>query len=216
LLSTVQGRLEVTTHTRVEGTSDEWVETSAIVPFSYLGLDIPPSPLFKDSQGGMVIAQVPLFELLRKYDGKTWTDSIVAGNVVRKKYRVLSLPDYLVLHLNRFTKNNFYEEKNPTIVTFPVKNLELKDYLVQSEGIPPLSLATTAKDLLAVVREFGTAVEKRLAVNIVEKEALLELATRIQMQQLGSKYDLVANICHDSTASSGISEITSEITSGDK
>jgi hypothetical protein len=26
---------------------------------------------------------------------------------------------YLILHLNRFTKNNFYVEKNPTIVTFP-------------------------------------------------------------------------------------------------
>lgn len=34
---------------------------------------------------------------------------------------------YLIFHLARFTKNNFYVEKNPTIVNFPVKNLELKD-----------------------------------------------------------------------------------------
>jgi hypothetical protein len=35
-------------------------------------------------------------------------------------------------------KNNFYMEKNPTIVTFPVKNLELRDYLhVATElGLP--------------------------------------------------------------------------------
>lgn len=34
---------------------------------------------------------------------------------------------YLIFHLARFTKNNFYVEKNPTIVNFPVKNLELRD-----------------------------------------------------------------------------------------
>ena len=35
-------------------------------------------------------------------------------------------------------QNNFYMEKNPTIVTFPVKNLELRDYLnIASElGLP--------------------------------------------------------------------------------
>lgn len=37
-------------------------------------------------------------------------------------------------------QNNFYMEKNPTIVTFPVKNLELRDYLnIASElGLPRL------------------------------------------------------------------------------
>ena len=44
------------------------------------------------------------------------------------------LPRYLIFHYNRFKLNNFFVEKNPTLVTFPVKNLELKDYI---EGSPP-------------------------------------------------------------------------------
>ncbi|KAB7503502.1 U4/U6.U5 tri-snRNP-associated protein 2 [Armadillidium nasatum] len=31
----------------------------------------------------------------------------------------------------RFTKNTFYVEKNPTIVNFPVKNIDLSDYLTE-------------------------------------------------------------------------------------
>lgn len=45
----------------------------------------------------------------------------------RKQYRIVQLPEYLVCHLKRFTKNTWFVEKNPTIVTFPVKNLEMKD-----------------------------------------------------------------------------------------
>lgn len=42
-------------------------------------------------------------------------------------FHFLFCPRYLIFHLARFTKNNFYVEKNPTIVNFPVKNLELRD-----------------------------------------------------------------------------------------
>lgn len=42
-------------------------------------------------------------------------------------YKLLSLPKYVILYIKRFTKNNFFLEKNPTIVNFPVKNLELRD-----------------------------------------------------------------------------------------
>uniref|UniRef100_A0A6N2K0P0 USP domain-containing protein n=1 Tax=Salix viminalis TaxID=40686 RepID=A0A6N2K0P0_SALVM len=45
------------------------------------------------------------------------------------KYRVTKLPRYLILHMQRFKKNNFFIEKNPTLVNFPVKNLELKDFI---------------------------------------------------------------------------------------
>ena len=33
----------------------------------------------------------------------------------------------MILHYKRFTKNNFVEEKNPTIVNFPLRGLDLKD-----------------------------------------------------------------------------------------
>lgn len=45
----------------------------------------------------------------------------------RKQYWITKLPRYLILSLARFTKNFYFTEKNPTIVNFPVKNLELKD-----------------------------------------------------------------------------------------
>jgi U4/U6.U5 tri-snRNP-associated protein 2 len=38
--------------------------------------------------------------------------------------------------VKRFTRNNFFIEKNPTIVNFPVKNLELRDYLKLDQSIP--------------------------------------------------------------------------------
>jgi hypothetical protein len=38
------------------------------------------------------------------------------------------------VQFKRFTKNNFFIEKNPTLVTFPVKNLDLKDALPVPTG----------------------------------------------------------------------------------
>jgi hypothetical protein len=118
------------------GQQGEWVETVTQVPFSHLSVDIPPCPLFRDSEGGLVIPQVPLFQVLQKFDGSTWTDTMTSEAHVRRKYRILQLPRFLVLHLVRFTRNNFYLEKNPTIVTFPVRNLELKEFLPQGTAIP--------------------------------------------------------------------------------
>lgn len=37
------------------------------------------------------------------------------------------MPDYLFIHTKRFSKNQFFKEKNPTIVQFPLKGFELKN-----------------------------------------------------------------------------------------
>lgn len=106
-----------------------WTTTSMTSPFSFLSLEIPPTPLFRDSEGGLIIPQIPLFQVLQKFNGQTWTDQIGANSHTRKKYFIRKLPQYLILHLVRFTKNNFFNlEKNRSVVTFPVKNLSLKDY----------------------------------------------------------------------------------------
>lgn len=42
----------------------------------HLTLDIPATPLFKDSQGGNIIPQIPLFKVLDKYNGQNWTVSM--------------------------------------------------------------------------------------------------------------------------------------------
>ena len=75
--------------------------------------------------------QVPIFDLLKKFDGQHTSDDIKAG---RRRFRLTKLPDYMVLHIKRFTKNNFFVEKNPTIVNFPVKNLELRDVVPVPSG----------------------------------------------------------------------------------
>ncbi|KAL3820797.1 hypothetical protein ACJIZ3_006702 [Penstemon smallii] len=98
------------------------------MPFLMLGLDLPPPPLFKDIMEKNIIPQVPLFNILKKFDGESVTE-VVRPRTARMRYRVTKLPQYLILHMRRFTKNNFFVEKNPTLVNFPVKNLELKDYI---------------------------------------------------------------------------------------
>lgn len=114
-------------NTEEGGTALGNVETSR-VPFLMLGLDLPPPPLFKDAMEKNIIPQVPLFNILKKFDGETITE-VVRPCTARMRYRVTRLPKYLILHMRRFTKNNFFIEKNPTLVNFPVKNLELKDYI---------------------------------------------------------------------------------------
>ena len=76
---------------------------------------------------------MPIFDLLKKFDGQHTSDDIKAG---RRRFRLTKLPSYMVLHIKRFTKNNFFVEKNPTIVNFPVKNLELRDIVPVPAGEP--------------------------------------------------------------------------------
>ncbi|KAG6641856.1 hypothetical protein CIPAW_09G102300 [Carya illinoinensis] len=75
------------------GTKHEVVVTeTSRMPFLMLGLDLPPPPLFKDVMEKNILPQVPLFNILKKFDGETVTEVVQPLN-------------------------------------FPVKNLELKDYI---------------------------------------------------------------------------------------
>ncbi len=75
--------------------------------------------------------QVPIFQCLAKFDSKQVSDDIRAG---RRTFKITRLPNFLALQFKRFTKNNFFIEKNPTLVTFPVKNLDLKEALPVPTG----------------------------------------------------------------------------------
>ena len=44
-----------------------------------------------------------------------------------KRYKLQRLPPYIILHFKRFTKNNFVEEKNPTIVNFPLRGVDFRE-----------------------------------------------------------------------------------------
>lgn len=46
-----------------------------------------------------------------------------------KRFQLTKLPPYLIFCIKRFTKNNFFVEKNPTIVNFPITCVT-KDILI--------------------------------------------------------------------------------------
>ncbi|KAF5804071.1 putative ubiquitinyl hydrolase 1 [Helianthus annuus] len=140
-----QGELEVVK----EINAKDGAETSKM-PFLMLGVDLPPPPLFKDVMEKNIIPQVPLFNILKKFDGESVTE-VVRPRVARMRYRVTRLPQYLILHMRRFTKNNFFVEKNPTL----------------AEGLYTIS----------------------------SKEG--------EEERVRSKYDLIANIVHDSKPGEG-------------
>lgn len=49
----------------------EYQETVVKTPFLYLTLDIPAAPLYKDELENNIIPQIPLFNLLAKFNGHT-------------------------------------------------------------------------------------------------------------------------------------------------
>lgn len=54
-----------------------------------------------------------------------------------RRYKCQKLPHYIILHFKRFTKNTFVEEKNPTIVNFPLRGLDFRDCAcMQSQVVP--------------------------------------------------------------------------------
>lgn len=92
-------------------------------PFLFLAIDLPAPPLFQDSVEKNIIPQVPISAVLAKYDGKTTQET---GGVLRR-FKLTRLPPFLILHIKRFTKNSFVEEKNPTIVNFPLRGVDVSD-----------------------------------------------------------------------------------------
>ncbi|KAF8310573.1 cysteine proteinase [Clavulina sp. PMI_390] len=117
-------------------------------PFLFLAIDLPPPPLFQDTVEKNIIPQVTLASVLAKYDGKTTQE--FAGTM--KRFRCKKLPPYIIVHYKRFTKNHFVEEKNPTIVNFPVRGADFRDVL---ENTPPGT--STIYDLVANVTHESTA-----------------------------------------------------------
>ncbi|KAM3131536.1 hypothetical protein pb186bvf_016320 [Paramecium bursaria] len=88
-------------------------------PFYFLTLDIPQVPLHKAEKAG--IPHIPIETLLKKFDGQTNKDSSDG----RRRFQITKFPKYIIVHMKRFMMNNFFMEKNPTIVSFPLHSLDL-------------------------------------------------------------------------------------------
>ncbi|KAF9786754.1 spindle pole body protein [Thelephora terrestris] len=138
---------------------DREVKTTA-TPFLFLAVDLPPPPLFQDAVEKNIIPQVSIYSILAKFDGVT-----AQGNAgILKRYKCQQLPPYIILNFKRFTKNIFVEEKNPTIVNFPLRGLDFREYLDAPPNHPP-----TAYDLIANVTHESTAGTTRDKENTVYK-----------------------------------------------
>ena len=102
--------------------------------FMVLTLDLPPAPLFVDSQDQNAIPQVPLTQLLSKYDGIKSQERLNT----RVRYRLLHpLPPFFILHVKRFGANKFIRERNPTIVTFSPRSLDMSPYVQPDPTVHP-------------------------------------------------------------------------------
>ncbi|KPM36370.1 putative mRNA-splicing protein ubp10 [Neonectria ditissima] len=131
---TFQGKLKVESQAitaRADASDRLRFEDSAevktdIARFLLLTLDLPSAPLFQDELEKNIIPQVPLTTILTKYDGQRAQEH----HAQRKRYRLLHpLPPYLAFHVKRFSQNKFVSERNPTIVTFDARNLDMSPYV---------------------------------------------------------------------------------------
>ncbi|EEC02862.1 ubiquitin specific peptidase, putative [Ixodes scapularis] len=112
----------------------EYQEKVENTGFMYLTADLPAQPLFKDELRENIIPQVPLFTILSKFNGTSEKEYRTYKDSTLKRFQLTSLPPYLILYIKRFTKNTFFVEKNPTIVNFPIKDVDLGELVAGAEG----------------------------------------------------------------------------------
>jgi U4/U6.U5 tri-snRNP-associated protein 2 len=89
-----------------------------------LPLNLEDSPLYRTGlEKEEVIPRVHFEELLRRYDGATVFSEVLAGQVVRKTFKVQRAAKFLIFNLNRIRKNEFSFGKSRIHVTLPFENL---------------------------------------------------------------------------------------------
>jgi len=153
-------QLEIETITSPPLSKEDNTKTVETVPSLLLNLEVPPPPVFANALDDNVIPHVQIFDLLEKYSGDK---EILLPDGRLRHYRIKSLPEYLIMKHNRFSRNEFYVEKNPTIVTFPLKNLDLRTYLhPDSHGDHPM----TRYSLVASITHTGKPEEGEFKVHI--------------------------------------------------
>jgi len=66
-----------------------------------------------------------------------------------KKFDLWSLPEVLVIHLKRFSYNRYWRDKIDTLIEFPVKNLDMTPYVINSAH------GQAVYDLISVSNHYG-------------------------------------------------------------
>lgn len=109
--------------------TEEYQETMEDTQWLYLTCDLPPPPLYPDEQQENIIPQVPFATLLAKFNGIQEKEYKTHKDSTMKRFEITSLPPFIIMYIKRFNKNYFIEEKNPTIVNFPIKNIDFGDLM---------------------------------------------------------------------------------------
>ncbi len=137
-------------------------------PFLYLTCELPPPPLFRDEQYNNIIPQVNLFTILNKFNGETEKEYKTYKDNIIRKFELTRLPPFIILYVQRFTKNTFFVEKNPTIVNFPVKAIDFGD-LLDAEAKEKYKGTSTTYDLIGNVVHEGLPKNGTYKVHVLHK-----------------------------------------------
>ena len=104
------------------------------------------------------------------------------GNTL-KRHQLTRLPPYLILFIKRFTSNNFVKERNPTIINFPLRGIDLRDR--KSSPVCADSCRDGKARLTPLIPDLTHA-------DVDPKPS----------SPMASVYDLIANIPHETTSAS--------------
>jgi len=111
---------------------------------------------------------VSLFTILNKFNGETEKEYRTYKDNIIRKFELTKLPPYIILYIQRFNKNTFFVEKNPTIVNFPVKGIDFGDYL-SPEAKDKYKDDNTCYDLVANVVHEGLPTSGIYKVHVLHK-----------------------------------------------
>ena len=168
--------------------------STSYLPFFYLSQRLPSAPLFKDAQQQTILPQIPLYTLLAKFDSRTLS---YPAPLTRTRHSLTRLPAYLIVHYQRFASNAFFTEKNPTLVTFPLKGLDLRDLVVDRESNAGRKEVADmgVKELMEEARRWEVDVN-----GAVEVSELRERVGAARRARESTVYDLVCNVVHEGEA----------------
>ncbi|TKR87067.1 hypothetical protein L596_011533 [Steinernema carpocapsae] len=83
-----------------------------------------------------------------------------------KRFMLTRLPEYLIITYQRFQKNRFFMEKNPTIVNFPISNVDFHDCLAEEAR---QSHKYTTYDLIANIVHDGPPQEGHYRIQLMHE-----------------------------------------------
>ncbi|PVD38835.1 hypothetical protein C0Q70_01459 [Pomacea canaliculata] len=109
--------------------TEEYQTLTEEIQWLYLTCDLPAPPLYPDELRENIIPQVPFATLLAKFNGVTEKEYKTYKDNTIKCFQLTHLPPFIICYFKRFTKNYFVSEKNPTIVNFPIKNIDFGELL---------------------------------------------------------------------------------------